>query len=149
VVSADPLARVIAEDGVTLVSTLNDIREEMFALKQGVDAGLVAPTMIVSRLSDVIERTNTVISELSRLPDMSEAEQRGVRKQAAMALLDVLTPRERQVANAVLQHGTTARAAYALSMSEATLGHHRSNILRKLKVASFAQIAPLFALGAR
>jgi DNA-binding NarL/FixJ family response regulator len=148
VARSDPKART-NEGGEAVVPILDVIRSELFALKQGVEGGSIAPTIIVSRLSDLVDRVQDAMSALSHLPDLTTEQRDVIRKQASISLLDALTPRERQVADAVLIHGTTARAAYALNMSEATLCHHRSNILRKLHAANFTQIARLFLNGAR
>lgn len=106
------------------------------------DQGELAPNAISERLGVIAGIVQALTLDLARTPGAYG----GIADIEAAALIgQVLTPREREVAAAVLKHGTSARAAHALGMSQSTLGHHRSNILRKLGVSSFAQIASFVA----
>jgi DNA-binding CsgD family transcriptional regulator len=128
---------------VDLVKRLGKLRDDLEKLGAAVSSGKVAPNAIAQTLASAVDDVHQLFADLARQPDAGQS----VRRSAASFLLDALTPRERQVADAVLNHGTTAIAAHALGMSEATLGHHRSNILHKLRATSFTQIARMLAEG--
>ncbi|WP_375401828.1 LuxR C-terminal-related transcriptional regulator [uncultured Sphingomonas sp.] len=121
---------------------LAQLRHELLALRNEVGAGALAPVAVTDKLDRLAEAVQDLLIELARTSDGQDG---FARSEAAAALAELLTPREREVARAVLTHGTSALAAHALDMSQSTLGHHRSNILRKLGVNSFAQVA--FLLG--
>lgn len=124
------------------LALLAQLGEDLAALRSAVQAGSMAPREVIAGLDRTAAQVTDVTKALAAADPGSAA---AMRSAAAAMVLDILTPRERQVAEAVLSHGTTARAAHAIGMSEATLGHHRSNILRKLKATNFAQIARLIA----
>ncbi|MGI8983589.1 MAG: LuxR C-terminal-related transcriptional regulator, partial [Acidimicrobiales bacterium] len=63
------------------------------------------------------------------------------RRCAAMARLDTLTEREREVAVAVGSGASNADVASSLFMSEATVKAHVSRLLTKLEVANRVHIA--------
>jgi DNA-binding NarL/FixJ family response regulator len=131
-------------DPATVVTALNILRADLETLASSVAAGQLAPNQVSASLAAAVDHVHQLLTDLARQPDSALATQ-SVRREATALLLEVLTPRERQVTNAVLNHGTTALAAHALGMSEATLGHHRSNILRKLRATNFTQIARMIA----
>lgn len=108
-------------------------------------AGALAPVAVGDKLDRLTEAVQAIMVELARACDGQGG---SVRREAVAALADLLTPRERDVARSVLSHGTSALAAHALGMSQSTLGHHRSNILRKLGANSFAQVASLLGADA-
>lgn len=122
------------------IATLERLRAELHTLRCEIADGMIAPKAVDHRLGLCTDHLHEVLVALARLDGLGVA-----RDAAATALLDLLTPRERDVANAVISRGTTARAAHALGITDATLGHHRSNILRKLGVSTFAQVARLIA----
>lgn len=122
------------------IAALERLRAELHALRREVTDGMIAPKAVDHRLGLCADHIHDALVALARQDGLGVA-----RDTAATALLDLLTPRERDVASAVISHGTTARAAHALGMTDATLGHHRSNILRKLRVSTFAQVARLIA----
>lgn len=117
------------------------LRQEIDALRRAVTKGELAPKAITQGLDRLAALVQALALSLSHGPGA-----RGIAEVEAGAIVaQLLTPREREVAAAVLRHGTSARAAHALGMSQSTLGHHRSNILRKLGASSFAQMASLIA----
>lgn len=122
------------------IAVLERLRAELHALRREVNDGMIAPKTVDHRLGLCVDHLHDALVALARQDGSGVA-----RDDAAITLLDLLTPRERNVASAVINHGTTARAAHALGMTDATLGHHRSNILRKLRVSTFAQVARLIA----
>jgi DNA-binding CsgD family transcriptional regulator len=64
---------------------------------------------------------------------------------SATARTPALTPREREVARLVAQGLTNRQIAEALFVSERTVDHHVSNILKKLDLSSREQVASRLA----
>jgi DNA-binding NarL/FixJ family response regulator len=121
---------------------LSQLRNDLCTLQSAVGAGDISPMATSIQLGQLVEAIQAMLAELAKAPDGDMALIRG---EASAALFDLLTPREREVAQAVLTYGTSVLAAHTLGMSTSTLGHHRSNILRKLGANSFAQVASILA----
>jgi len=66
-------------------------------------------------------------------------------RQDALARLASLTPREKEVATALLHGLSNKRAAHALGISVRTVEMHRSNVMAKLGVRNIAEAAVLLA----
>ncbi len=66
-------------------------------------------------------------------------------RQQALARLARLTPREKEVATALLSGLSNKRAAHQLGISVRTIEMHRSNVMAKLGVRNMAEAAVLLA----
>ncbi|HVU90791.1 MAG TPA: response regulator transcription factor [Jatrophihabitans sp.] len=107
-----------------------------FLLKDTAPAEIISAVRIVAAgeamLSPAVTRTL-----LGTLADGAADD----RRQAALARLDALTEREREVAVAVGGGASNAEIAGRLFMSEATVKAHVSRLLTKLSVANRVQVA--------
>ena len=56
------------------------------------------------------------------------------------ALAETLTPREREVMEAVVKGLMNKQIAYELGISEVTVKLHRGNVMRKMEVRSVAEL---------
>jgi DNA-binding CsgD family transcriptional regulator len=72
------------------------------------------------------------------------AEERG-RREAILALLNLLTPRQREVAALVAGGMTNAQIADRLALTQGTVDNHVEHILRRLSVRSRTEVASLVA----
>jgi DNA-binding NarL/FixJ family response regulator len=107
-----------------------------FLLKDTAPAEIISAVRIVAAgeamLSPAVTRTL-----IGRLADGGADD----RRTAALARLDALTDREREVAVAVGAGASNAEIAGQLYMSEATVKAHVSRLLSKLSVANRVQVA--------
>jgi two-component system, LuxR family, response regulator FixJ len=62
----------------------------------------------------------------------------------AAALIAALTPRERNIIEALAAHGSNPRAAAALGLSVRTVDWHRANVKKRLGAASTADMLRLY-----
>jgi DNA-binding CsgD family transcriptional regulator len=71
----------------------------------------------------------------------------GLATQAAraerQAMIDALTPRERQVMTLVAQGSTNKEAATVMGISPRTVETHRENVMKKLDIKSVAELTKL------
>lgn len=63
--------------------------------------------------------------------------------------IDELTPREREVLDAIIQYGLYKEVAYQLSCTEQTVKNHISSILRKTGRDKILQVCVEYALWKR
>jgi two-component system response regulator NreC len=80
-------------------------------------------------------------------PGVSDAMRAGLATQAArvqrQAMIDALTPRERQVMTLVAQGSTNKEAATVMGISPRTVETHRENVMKKLDITSVAELTKL------
>ena len=61
-------------------------------------------------------------------------------RHAVQALLDLLTPRERQVMERIVAGNTNKQIAHGLDISDKTVEAHRAKVMEKMAAASFAEL---------
>ncbi|MDO4706593.1 MAG: response regulator [Comamonadaceae bacterium] len=83
----------------------------------------------------------------SAVEHMRAARQSHSRKSAAQALLDRLSPREREVARLIAQGHPNKAVARMLEISEKTVHVHRQHVLEKTETANAAELTRLFLLA--
>lgn len=71
---------------------------------------------------------------------------RTVRSRSFATLLQQLTPREREVLTAVARGLTNRQTGELLGISHRTVEVHRARLMRKLEVASVAELVGLYAV---
>jgi DNA-binding NarL/FixJ family response regulator len=139
------LRRLDAPPHVIVLTTFQADEQVMSALRAGADGFLLKdtpPAEIVNAVrlvaaGEAMLSPSVTRTLLSHLGDTGASE----RRRAAMARLDTLTEREREVAVAVGSGASNADVASSLFMSEATVKAHVSRLLTKLEVANRVHIA--------
>jgi RNA polymerase sigma factor (sigma-70 family) len=86
---------------------------------------------------DHVEFLSTIARDLTQ-HKRSEKEAR--ERDVALAKLDVLTPREREVLELVVTGKPNKTVARELDLSEKTVEKHRSNVMRKLRVRTLPEL---------
>lgn len=82
------------------------------------------------------------IYELSQASDINERLQRDARQRAA--LIDTLTPREKQVLRGIVDGQANKQVAAALGISARTVETHRVHIMQKLQADSLAHLVRIW-----
>ena len=106
-----------------------DIPTSVRAIKAGAEDFLSKPVTKATLVS-------TVERALGRYREMHEQH---LRLSALRALVDSLTPREREVFALVVRGNLNKQIAFQLGTSERTVKAHRHNIMQKLQVHSLAE----------
>ncbi|MFD3943564.1 response regulator [Streptomyces sp. NPDC058579] len=144
--------RHVVSEGLAdvLVLTTFDLDEYVFGALRAGAAGFMLKN---AEAKDLIEAVRTVARgegliapAVTRRLIAEFASPRGPRRApsgADRSVLDVLTPREREVLGALAQGLSNAEIAARLDMAEATVKTHVSKVLGKLEVRSRAQAAVL------
>jgi FixJ family two-component response regulator len=89
-------------------------------------------------------RTNELLKCVERaLARSAEQRQRDIEKAAARRLLDLLTPREFEVMQLVVTGKLNKQIAGELGTAEKTIKVHRGRVMKKLGVASVAELVRL------
>ncbi|RMX11419.1 DNA-binding response regulator [Allofranklinella schreckenbergeri] len=83
----------------------------------------------------------------SAVEHMRAARQSHSRKSAAQALLERLSPREREVARLIARGHPNKAVARMLEISEKTVHVHRQHVLEKTETANAAELTRLFLLA--
>jgi FixJ family two-component response regulator len=82
------------------------------------------------------------------LTQSAEQRRRRTEKNEAQCLLDLLTPREREVMKLVVTGMLNKQIAAELGTAEKTVKVHRGRMMRKLNVTSVAELVRLTEKGA-
>jgi len=120
-----PLLKII------IVSTLEDKHTVETLLKQGVDGYLVksdTSSEIISALTAVLQGEKFISKSLTRQGTSSTLKTHNI----------ILTPREKEILNLILQEKTTKQIANKVCLSEKTVENHRTNLFIKFGVKNLA-----------
>lgn len=115
---------------IVFITGHGDIQSSVRAMKRGAVDFLTKPF-----LEDELKSSVRAAIELDRDNRRQKAELNVLR-----ARLALLTPREREVLPLIASGLLNKQAAAELGVSEVTLQIHRSNIMKKMKFASFSEL---------
>lgn len=127
------LERQIALD-IVMMSAYGDIEHAVQAMRLGAVDFLEKPFDPDYLLAKM--------SELSKASDIGERLQREARQRAA--LIDTLTPREKQVLNGIVDGRANKQVAIDLDISARTVETHRVHIMQKLQADSLAHLVRIW-----
>lgn len=131
------IARQLAVD-VMMMSAYGDIEHAVEAMRLGAVDFLEKPFDPDYLLKQ--------LGELSRANDTSERLQREARQRAA--LIDTLTPREKQVLVGIVDGKANKQVAADLGISARTVETHRVHIMQKLQADSLAHLVRIWLAAA-
>lgn len=115
---------------ILFVTAHGDIEMAVTAMKRGASDFLTKPV----RPQDLLDRVHAVL----RAADEDRRSER--ERSRAVADYDQLTPRERQVFGLVTQGDANKVIANRMGISERTVELHRSNVMRKMRADSLADL---------
>ena len=118
---------------IVFLSGHADIPDSVKAMKAGAEDFLSKPAR-KPQLIDAITRA------FERCRESSE---RKSKSDALHALVETLTPRERQVFTLVVEGKLNKQVAHELNTTERTIKAHRQKVMSKLHVKSFAELVTL------
>ena len=107
-----------------------DIATSVQAIKAGADDFLTKPVTrdtLLKAIAHALERHRIALEKKEKQTSLR-------------ALVDALTPRERQVFELVVQGRMNKQIAQQLGATERTIKAHRHSIMEKIKVTTFAQL---------
>jgi RNA polymerase sigma factor (sigma-70 family) len=131
----DRLVRLGATIPIIFLTGHGDIAASVQAIKAGAEDFLTKP-VLRTVLMDAIERA---------LARQREAQGRQNQLNALRALVNKLTPREREVFDLVVRGKMNKQIAHALGTTERTIKAHRHRIMEKVQVRSIAELVNLAA----
>jgi two-component system, LuxR family, response regulator FixJ len=136
-------------DGVALVAALRvrGVHAPLVLVTGHGDVELAVRAMRLGAV-DFLEKPYPPERLLAALREAVASPARATPDPAAAALLERLTPRERDVLRCLVEGRANKAAAAALGISPRTVETHRAAIMDKLRVASFAELVRL-SLAAR
>lgn len=143
------LARLARQTRLLLVKSKFGSDAELAALALGV-VGCCAPELSdaeLRKIVDVVLKGGIWISR-SALPDLLQRLQKAAspaESAVRASKLDVLTPREREIARCVADGATNKLVAKRLSVSDVTVKAHLTTIFQKLGVSGRVQLALLLS----
>ncbi len=115
---------------VIIITGYGDVEMAVNAMKAGAADFIEKPY----KEQELLDRVNKAISQ------NAEKRQESNEEQKAREGLAQLTPRERQILDFVVDGEPNKRIAHNLGLSEKTIEFHRSNIMKKLKAKSLAEL---------
>jgi RNA polymerase sigma factor (sigma-70 family) len=131
----DRLVRLGATIPIIFLTGHGDIAASVQAIKAGAEDFLTKP-VLRTVLMDAIERA---------LARQREAQGRQNELNALRALVNKLTPREREVFDLVVRGKMNKQIAHTLGTTERTIKAHRHRIMEKVQVRSIAELVNLAA----
>jgi RNA polymerase sigma factor (sigma-70 family) len=131
----DRLVTLGATIPIIFLTGHGDIAASVQAIKAGAEDFLTKP-VLRTVLMDAIERA---------LARQREAQGRQNQLNALRALVNKLTPREREVFDLVVRGKMNKQIAHALGTTERTIKAHRHRIMEKVQVRSIAELVNLAA----
>lgn len=131
----DRLVRLGATIPIIFLTGHGDIAASVQAIKAGAEDFLTKP-VLRTVLMDAIERA---------LARQRDAQGRQNELNALRALVNKLTPREREVFDLVVRGKMNKQIAHALGTTERTIKAHRHRIMEKVQVRSIAELVNLAA----
>jgi RNA polymerase sigma factor (sigma-70 family) len=120
---------------IVFLTAHGDIPASVQAIKAGAEDFLTKP-VLRTVLMEAIERA---------LARQREAHARHNERSALQALVDKLTPREREVFELVVRGKMNKQIAHTLGTTERTIKAHRHRIMEKVQVRSLAELVNLAA----
>lgn len=145
--------RMPGMDGLEVQMALKerDIRLPVIVMTGHGDVSVAVQAMKVGAV-DFIEKPFEKATLLSALEEgfaqLTRTGTRAARAEEALAQLDVLTPREREVLEGLVKGYPNKTIAYDLGISPRTVEIHRANVMSKLGVASLSEALRIaFAAG--
>lgn len=145
--------RMPGMDGLEVQMALKerDIRLPVIVMTGHGDVSVAVQAMKVGAV-DFIEKPFEKATLLSALEEgfaqLTRTGTRAARAEEALAQLDVLTPREREVLEGLVKGYPNKTIAYDLGISPRTVEIHRANVMSKLEVASLSEALRIaFAAG--
>ncbi|MCM0752493.1 DNA-binding response regulator [Brucella pseudogrignonensis] len=115
---------------VVFMTGFGDIPMTVRAMKAGAVDFLTKPF----KEQDVLDAVSSAVQR------DSVRRQEAAQNQAVVELVQTLTPREREVMNAVVTGKMNKQIAFDLGISEVTVKLHRGNVMRKMDVRSLADL---------
>ena len=115
---------------VVFLTGHGDIPMTVNAMKAGAEDFLTKPVSaetLLAAIGRALTRHQSQLEELNRL-------------KAGRALVDKLTPREREVFELVVRGKMNKQIAHELGTTERTIKAHRRRVMEKLDAASFAEL---------
>lgn len=131
------ISRQVALD-IVMMSAYGDIEHAVEAMRLGAVDFLEKPFDPDHLLQQLYE--------LSQASDVNERLQRQARQRAA--LIDTLTPREKQVLNGIVNGQANKQVAAQLGISARTVETHRVHIMQKLQADSLAHLVRIWLAAA-
>jgi FixJ family two-component response regulator len=119
-----------AHPPIVFISGDHDIRSTVSAMKAGAIEFLTKPVDLSALLSAIKQALAQDRRTRQKRAELTELQQR----------LSSLTPREREVFPLVVSGLLNKQAASVLNISEVTLQIHRSQVMKKMKADSFADL---------
>jgi FixJ family two-component response regulator len=127
------LERIGSRLPIVFMTGFGDIPMSVKAMKAGAVDFLTKPF-----------RDQDILDAISAAMDKDAARRREAEASDAVAVLvRTLTPREREVMDAVVQGLMNKQIAYNLGISEITVKLHRGNVMRKMQAKSLADLVRL------
>ena len=124
------LAAASIKPPIVFITGHGDIRMSVQAMKGGAIEFLTKPL----REQDLLDAVNVGLARDRARREEEEA------LSALRARFEVLTPRERAILNRVVEGRLNKQIAGELGITETTVKVHRSNLMRKIKAASLAEL---------
>ncbi|MDR3485674.1 MAG: response regulator transcription factor [Bradyrhizobium sp.] len=115
---------------IIFMTGFGDIRMSVRAMKAGAIDFLTKP----ARDQDILDAVAVAFEKDVQRRKASEA------TEAVTALVETLTPRERQVMDAVVKGLMNKQIAFDLGISEITVKLHRGNVMRKMEARTLADL---------
>ncbi|MDI7864224.1 response regulator transcription factor [Rhizobiaceae bacterium n13] len=124
------LARIGSRMPIIFMTGFGDVPMSVKAMKAGAVDFLTKPF----KDQDILDAVGAAIER-----DAARRHQ-SAQSEAVTALAETLTPREREVMEAVVKGLMNKQIAYELGISEVTVKLHRGNVMRKMEVRSVAEL---------
>lgn len=124
------LERIGSKMPIIFMTGFGDIPMSVKAMKAGAVDFLTKPF----KDQDILDAVATAMER------DSARRQQNAQSEAVASLAGSLTPREREVMQAVVKGLMNKQIAYALGISEVTVKLHRGNVMRKMDVRSVAEL---------
>lgn len=132
-------------DGISVVEKLSDYRKKFPVIMVSGQSGIATAVKAMKKgACDFIEKPwqpEDIISTLKQVRENieipAETELRNSRKQQ---LLNKITPRETQVLELLIEGHQNKYIAFELGIAERTVEMHRSRLMKRLEVRSFAEL---------
>lgn len=134
------LERIGSKLPIVFMTGFGDIPMSVRAMKAGAIDFLTKPF----KDQDILNSVGAAIEK------DAARRQENAGREAVAALVETLTPREREVMAAVVEGLMNKQIAFALGISEVTVKLHRGHVMRKMDVRSVAELVrKIETLGAR
>ena len=149
-VDALPALRAAAPGARVLMLTVSEDEQDLAAALKAGAAGYLLKTIEGDALSTAIERVMrgepVVAPEMTgKLMSVLRGDTPRPRPSPATALLDLLSPREREILRGIARGASNKEIGSSLGIAETTVKIHVQHVLRKLAVSTRVQAAVLAA----